>query len=257
MPFKKQKGWGLWKPPFGADVNLGHPLAKNLTAFYLFNEGGGTLINDNVAGINNGAIQKLGASTNTQWLPTPYGIGLKHDATAANNGIKLNTAITSGTTFTFEVLFNWTLGSGSTYGNLLSHSASNGFWFKGNGGGGGGVTLTLSADHLNTTTLSANKWYHYVCSVNAGTATFYINGKADGSVGSVTSLSLDGMLCDNNGTSGGEQFIGSVAYERFWIGRALTANEVQQLYLNPFDMVVPQRRRIISGAGGGSIASNI
>jgi hypothetical protein len=258
LPFIPIRRPALIKPPFGTPINFAHPLAKNLVGFWLFNEGGGTTVKDNVNGTNNGVIQKLGASTNTSWVPTPYGIGLKNDTTSSGNGIQLTNAIVSGTTFTIEVLLNWTLGSGATYGNLCTQGPTRGLWTKGNGGTQFHVDFADPGDNLNTTLLNANQWYHAILSVNAGAGIWYINGKADGTVAAIATSSFDGILCDKNGTTGGEQFVGQVAYERIWVGRAITANEAQQLYFNPFDMLIKPRPAIIrrKAVAGGNVYNN-
>ncbi len=251
------KGWGKSKPPTGAVLDRGHPLTENLSLCYLFNEGAGAVVkNLALPALYDGTILKVNNSTNTFWYPTPLGIGLGHDTTSTANGITF-TAITSGTTWSWECYFKLTTTANGNYGNMFTASSSTGFWAVGSSTTNFNVSLYFSGDHKNTTSLSVGTWYHVVCAVNAGSAQFYINGVADGTVASVPSIAFNGMLCDNGG-SNNEQLTGVVAYERFWVNRVLTQSDARRLYLYPFEMVSrPQLGVGIVGSsslgGGGTI----
>ncbi len=248
MPFRKSKSWGNFKPPLGAQVNLGHPLARNLTAFWMFNEGGGTLVKDNVAGKFNGTIAKLGASTNTYWSPTSYGMGIGHDTTSTVNGISLPT-LASGTTYSWEAWIYPNVCVNGQYQNMITQLDAAGIWILGQASGNTFKMAFFSTggNHTSTTAFSVNAWTHLAITFNAGVMTFYLNGKADGSFSGTTTISYNGMFCDNGGDNVA-QFRGNCAYQRFWLNRVLTLDEIRQLYFNPYDMVTPQSRRVISGA---------
>ncbi len=68
--------WGMTKPPKGAKINFSHPLARKLTAYWLFNEGLGNKIYD-LSGNNN-----TGTFVNTPtWKPGKFGSAIELERT--------------------------------------------------------------------------------------------------------------------------------------------------------------------------------
>lgn len=215
----------LWKPPLGARIDPLHPLSAGLQGAWLFNEGGGNVFYNPANPLFNATLTTGGATATTR-VPTPYGPGVSHTASASNNGATF-TSLSAGTTFTFATWVNLTSVS-SAYQNLLTNSSTSGIWTK-----SGKLDAFLNQDKLSTTAVSAGVWVNWVFSCSAASGTFYLNGVADGTASSVTAFSPTGMLCDPGGT---EQFTGTMSHQYLWVGRALTAAEVQGLYVNPFAM---------------------
>ena len=58
----------ILKPPKGAMLNRGHPLSRGLKGCWIFNEGGGTIVNDLSGNGKNGALD-AGCS----WVPGKFG----------------------------------------------------------------------------------------------------------------------------------------------------------------------------------------
>lgn len=125
-----RRRWGLSKPPLGAQLNPGHPLAMGLVSRWLLNEGAGALAVD-LTRRNRGTLV-----SGPTWTPTGRGTGLLFDAT--DDHIELtSTVLTDGqpfsiawwelvtaTTNAFPSRFSLPV-AGGTYLNVIrSNSAS-------------------------------------------------------------------------------------------------------------------------------------
>lgn len=247
VPIKKRP-WGSIKPPVGSVVDWGDPISAGLVGCWLFNEGGGTIVNNiGTGGLRNtGTFSTANAILDTTWTTGKYGKSLNHTSAHTQNGILLRSGIVTGTTFTYVGWAYVTAVTGGLYNNLFTSTSSSGLWIT-----NGKMTFFYGADHLNSTATTANTWTMFAVTVQGGNVTFYFNGKADGTATGAPSFTADGMLCDS---SAAEQLVGGMSHCRFY-NRALQAGEIQRLYLEPFAGIIPNRRRIVGGpsAGGGSI----
>jgi hypothetical protein len=79
---------GPFKPPQGATINWGHPLAANLTGAWLFNEQGGLTVRNLVNPNDNLAIV---GSFSPLWIPNQLG-SWTPDTSANSRGLRLATA---------------------------------------------------------------------------------------------------------------------------------------------------------------------
>ena len=73
----------------------------------------------------------------------------------------------------------------ASWGNLFASNGGNGVYCLSGGGGNGTgnkIDYYFSGDHLSNTPIPLNQWHHIAVSNNAGTATFYLDGVADGTV---------------------------------------------------------------------------
>lgn len=246
------------KPPFGAIINMGHPLAKSLTAAYLFNERAG------------GKAYTLVPSRSVTWENAPFGINVwkadkggcadfqSNDWADMINGVPL--IADADTKFSIACL--WKASStGSPYSYIVSRGAD---------GAGAGWSVGLMCDSTTpgrsefqviTTSPSvagygvtslnnyvAGRWYFSVGTFAAASAVkYYVDGILQGVNTSVgTGLRNSGVnwrLARPATTFNSPRyFSGSVALLAIWRNRVLTAEEVSSLYINPYQIIQAPRR---------------
>jgi len=114
--------------------------------------------------------------------------------------------------------------SSDSYGTLLSQGSSVGIWYR------GGTTKLVSyyyggKDHQTSAPLTENQWHHIVITNNAGTATFYVDGKIDNSYTGAPGYNPDNIGND----AGSETFNGKIDQLLVW-NRSLSASEIYELY---------------------------
>ncbi len=203
----------LRKPP----NNLG------LVAYWPFNEDVGTVASD---ASGNGHI---GTLTGTVSLPV-WSSGKLGGAVSfgAGNNIRVTfDPITTGTTNTISA---WIYLSEDcvNYGSILAQDAIEGLYCYQNGGGSNKLDFWYSGtptDHFSNTALALNRWYHIAIVNTAGSATFYLNGVADGTVAAVPSFNANTM----GGDTSNETFYGKIDEVRLY-SRALSAAQINALY---------------------------
>ncbi len=203
----------LRKPP----NNLG------LVAYWPFNERGGTEAGDASGNSHEGTLS--GTTALPTWSSGKLGGGLSLDVN--NNNRVTFTPITTGTTNTISAWIYLTSDCGS-YGSIFSQDGVEGLYCYQNGGGNNKLDFWYEGtptDHFSNTPLALNRWYH-VAIVNAvGSATFYLNGVADGTIASVPSFNANTM----GGDTLTETLPGKLDEVRLY-GRALSASDVYALY---------------------------
>jgi len=146
---------------------------------------------------------------------------VQSDTSTADECVQLSSAITTGTTFTVSL---WMKPDTGDSGFLFGQDNPNGIKH----GSNGRINYQYSgADHQNSTNnlILTNIWNHIVVSVNSATATFYINGAADGTASNVISMNAARI----GGAGGQSSFYGSMDEVRVY-NRALSASEVKELY---------------------------
>lgn len=231
------KRWSA-QPPVGAQINWGHPLAYRLSVCWLFNEGGGVphnLINET-----------SGATANTTW-----GVGQRGKAVSFNGSStyvrQTNHQLvdTNSVTMAFwGYCANWNASQ-----MLIEKSNVNAAWemysYAGSSqiilvGGGTGTTVVSA--------LPSAGWRFIVGTIQGTAGKIYIDGQQTGT-GTVTAIadsntSLYVGCYDNSGYF----FTGIVEQACVW-NRALSASEIQWLYINPYCFIQPQspRLRMMSG----------
>jgi hypothetical protein len=201
-------------------------LSSGLVGYWTF-DGADTTdkIYDRSGQRNNGYFESSAAATSSMKTIGKLGQALVFSG-VSKTGVAIP-SITTGTTFTYSAwMYSTGADGGNHYGNLFIGGSSQGIWYV--------MSIRKisyyygNADHLNNTARSINKWHHVVVVNNAGTATFYIDGVADGTAVSAVSFNADGMGCDNIAI-GTECLIGKLDDVRIY-NRALSPTEVQALY---------------------------
>ncbi len=224
-------GGAVNKPEGIPVLNTSHPLAANLTAFWLMNEGQGTLIHNVVnPGVYDVQIQDL---TFQHWatLPGSGDVGIFCENLASTSSGILTSPLTTTDTFTWHARVNISSIPGN-YGTL----------FAANGGNGMYIRPYLDAAKLqfywtfyNDTSWALGQWVDLVTVLSSNQLTYYLNGFPNGGPYGQSTIDATTMFND----SLGERIHGYVEFERIWVGRALTAAEVADAVANPYGVFLP------------------
>src|ERR1051326_4227141 len=189
MPFRRQRGWGLKKPPYGTPLERRHPLAKGLVASWLMNEAGAFKITDLAS---SGTYNfSLPATVHITWKPDVRGPVIDRTV-GGSDRLTLSTSLASGTTFSIacRVLLRTT----PAYTSILTFGSTSGFYIS-----SGKMNYYFSGDHLGTNSLSTNAYHDLVVSVNNGALSFFQDGKSNGTASSFPSISWAGSFVDEAG----------------------------------------------------------
>lgn len=245
--------WSV-KPPAGTPLNLAHPLASQLAAFWPMNDSGtfvsGAVGLRDISGNNNHASGNTNTNADTTWTPAKNGIGLTHAKTNSTDGFTIP-SLAFGATYSLETLINVRACATNQYLNIITNGNTLGFWLNGAGTNTFKIDFYSSGDHKGNTTMNAGTWYHLVITTNGSNLmSYYVNGVPDGTFAISTIFTAGGLLCDAPG--GTEQFDGQIEYIRVWKNRILQPSEIMQLYTRPYDMFMPIQRRVRSGTSGAA-----
>ena len=223
---------GSGSKPGGTPVlNTSHPLAANLTAFWLMNEGQGTLIRNVVnPGVHDVQLQDL---TFQHWatLPGSGDVGIFCENLAnASSGI-LTSPLTTTDTFTWHARVNIS-SVPVNYGALFATNGGNGMYIRPYVSN---VKFQFYFTFFNDTGWSVGQWVDLVVVLSSNQLTYYLNGVANGGPYGQGSIDVTNMFND----SFGERMHGYVDFQRIWVGRALTAAEVADAVANPYSVFLP------------------
>jgi len=249
------KQWGAVTPPVGARINHGHPLAIDIIGCWLLEEGGGLTAFD-ISGYNN-----HGTLNGPIWRPGQNGMALQFDAINDVVDAGSNPILDDVPALTWVVwMFPETAGEASV-GRILDKSTGagpvNGYtWFTQNT-----ATCQFGVDYTSTNlvrlasnnSLVFNRWQQMAVtwdgSATAANVHIYINGNevryttttdgtgtrvSDGSAG----LTIGNLAGGTAATFDG--LIESVVMYR----RALSQQEIQWLYVDPYAFMIPQSPRL-------------
>jgi len=251
----------ILKPPKGAMLNRGHPLARGLVGCWLMNEGGGNIVND-LSGNGNRGVFGTGLNS-PSWVAGKFGNAIATGATKYITAFPLKgpwnvnqfTVVAHAklmidpTTFVCVLVSIVTTGGTDEILRLVSTTPT-GTWFVSNDFG-----LSLTGPVVVT-----NQWYQIAIVFDyPRNATLYVDGVKQvsditlaGSVGSPNLFSISGYAWAQ---SAGWQ--GEVSDVKVY-NRALTATEVQQLYMTPFRMFEREPIELWTATmGGGAAPSNM
>jgi len=223
------------KPPLGSQINKNHPISQGIRGCWLFNDGGGVYIRDlanNMHGTISGGV----------WQNSNFGQSVYQDGTdeinlAINPKLEITPAISICALVRYasvsgeqELVSRWhePVASG-TENYALQKSTSN--KFVGYVYSGGNKTAT------STTTVAVNTDYFVVFTYD-GTAKMYVNGILEhtgdtgGAMQNYSNQTTQlGYLKYNN--SHFYTTLGNIGLIYLY-DRALSAKEVQDLYINPY-----------------------
>ncbi|HAT68843.1 MAG TPA: hypothetical protein DCS20_04500 [Candidatus Yonathbacteria bacterium] len=206
LPFTASAGT-LRKPP----NNLG------LVAYWPFNEGVGSTAGDASGNGHTGTLKE-----SPTWTSGKLGRALSFDI---SDRIAFTNIIT-GTTNTISVWIYLTADC-SNYSSIFAQDSVDGLYCY-QSGSDNKLDFWYTAtppDHFSNTALALNRWYHVAIVNNAGSATFYLNGVADGTVASAPSFNANTI----GGDTSLETFPGKLDEVRLY-NRALSASDVYALY---------------------------
>jgi hypothetical protein len=230
------------KPVLGVQLDRGHPLAGGLVGCWLFNEGGGNVV-QNLAGFSRATF--VGTPT---WGQGRYGQGLSFPGGSGSYvGVPFETLQNAGRI----TLAAWVkTASGAANTTIIdrdTESAPNRIFQ---------FTLTNSSANLRiipfysgapvttmigSASVNDGKWHHVAAVLDGVNARLYVDGVLDFTVAETRALDSAGTAglrigahSDGSAVNG---FDGQIDEVLIW-NRGLSYEEIQWLVVNPFDMVV-------------------
>lgn len=240
------------KPPLGSQINWSHPLSKGLVGCWLMNEGGGNPVNL--------VTRDAFVVNQATWVNTKRGAGMRvaSDTSSpglslvASNDFKKNnvTIVWFGSYFSivggvpntrlFSVDYdNANSAPYISYGFLRSADYTIGF-----GWNNGSYQSYVTGDIV-----SYNKPIMAVLAIGSK-ADSYIDGvlkNSSSAVGNISYSATTRILVGNNSSI--PVLTNSDIYYGLIYSRALSPSEIQQLYIEPYCFIAPQRRRFFSTSG--------
>lgn len=214
------------KPPLSAVIDPGTSIAVGLQMSLDLREGGSLIVKDSFNPSRTGTI----SSTATSWAICQNGTGVLQNGTNGGGFISLSPVLSNLTSpFTIEARINLTAINASAFNTVLTDSGgANGLWIH-----SGHIDLFNGLNHDGTATLAVGKWYDIaVTYAGGGAMTYYVNGVLDVALSDTPVSTVPARVLDFSG-DGSEPFNGKMEYIRYW-NRALSAQEVQSLYTNPY-----------------------
>lgn len=255
---------GGYIPQFGDEIDRDHPLMDGLVGWWPMLEGGGSTLYDLSERGNHGTLTNMDAATD--WSVGPIGAGAL-DFDGSNDHVRVGniveTAGGSGYSFATWVLRKAS-GAYALFGQsdnqvrrhvvYLTTSGRIGCFF-GDGSGAQGV-------YKDGSVFPTNVWAHVCVSLEFdGVCRRYLNGAQTGSAaffGDIELIDTDGnddALGARKRSSATEDLYlnGKLSDCRYW-NRALTAEEVKQVYHDPWSPFIRRKVYSIPQVGGGSSA---
>lgn len=236
---------------------------RNLAAYWNFNEGSGTIINDcstqviagtpisagntNCTGPNTGNFGDFSSGGSVfgpaygEWITfinNAFWYGTNTDAYVI---VPENSSLDASNALTISAWVNLTTitGNNGNGENIVSKGeyegpdGNAGYSFILNGNGTLGLTLFNSTGIVTaagSTTLSPNNWYHVAVTFNSSTISFYINGVLTNSVSTGTFTTIAPSPSINLNIGGvGNHLDGAIDEVRVYT-RALSASDINALY---------------------------
>jgi hypothetical protein len=241
------------KPPLGAKLNFGHPLAAGLRGCWLFNEMAGNKVLDSSGNGIHGTFSNMGApaAANSGWSLGPYGGGLIFDG--SNDTVDLGASVPFLNITTYITISAWIYlpVSGAVGGHIFGNNGNLAYRFRIVSGSPASLNfLDRGATNqiASTSQLVLGQHYHVGVTGSPQGLKLYINGRLD----------ISNAVAFGGGT-GGQCNIGSIStYGEFLNGfidnlyiynRCLSAPEVAMLYNNPFIMFAQKEQYEVTAAG--------
>lgn len=230
------------KPPLGTPLNPAHPLNRGLVLYMPFSEGAGSKTQDLSGRGNHGTL-----------IASPKWVGGKFGGSLSFNGVNTYVSITNSVSFNFgtdgfAVSFwgNANIAPSRAYfavGKLQNSGPWDNFNFGITANGFASFTWRTggtSYSATGATDLTDGIWHHFLGVRNSSGIHLYVDGFFIASnTNANTQLNEDhteGLTIGRERTgTGDESWIGEISEVRIY-NRALSAQEVQQLYTDPFCM---------------------
>lgn len=225
------------KPLLGNRIDPEHPLSRGLVGYWLMNEGSGDRIYDLSGNGNEGVF-----GGNPLWKPGQRGQSIDFDGIAdyidCGNASSLNITnmitiaawINLTTTNAELILSNFKIGVTSGGYNVEIQAAKVRLILR-------TQTNALICDLLSLSDLGAEQLKQIVMTYNGSVANIYIDGKVNNSVACSGLIGIPGdpvLIGWLNGV--GRYLDGFILSVMIW-NRGLSAQEVLELYINPYEMI--------------------
>jgi len=241
------------KPPFGTQLNLAHPLNNGLAALWIFNEGTGNQVYDLSGNVNNGTLINIASPSTTisGWNPGRLGPCISVDG--------INDYINVGQPPSLMFTGAMTIGTWIKPNNLtddwriVSKQGGGGFrsWSLNVGATGTRNYFQVASDgntgfYVQGSSGVISEWTHLVAVYVPGVALrLYKNGILDAE----NKINIPSLQYINNGLdiNIGRRpdnilyFPGSIDEVRIY-NKALSSQEIQQLYAQPYNMFIDTRK---------------
>lgn len=232
------------KPPCGSSINRSHALSNGLVACWLFNENGGTKIND-ISGRNNNGTLTNGPVWNN------YALSFDGTDDYIDCGNSPLLAFTTPFTVSF---FAKASSTPAQYDGLIGFNDTSGSWSIGWGfywNSGSQMRFfagSYSIGGTNESVTTPGIWHQYTGVYNGSKVFLYIDGINTTNTTTVATAGDDILRIGELRTFGGAHsynFNGEMFGVRLY-NRALTYNEIIELYRNPFgNLLAPTRKKFI------------
>jgi len=217
----------ILKPPKGAMLNRGHPLARGLKGAWILNEGGGNVVADLSGNGNTGTLVANAYSAGGKFGPC-----VSFDGTG--DYISLKNTYVFPTVFSASIWFY--ADSDLTIRMMMGYTADSGNYIALWSPTSIYVTLTTTSKIFTVPTVSAGVWYHIAITKDASNnVRCYLNGveSSTGALNDDHTLTIDAIGKGYNNTS--YDWMGDLDMPAIY-NRALSPIEIAYLYRNPFCM---------------------
>ena len=232
------------KPPLGSIIDHEHPLSRGLVMALLMNEGSGNRTYDLTHNGNDGVL-----TNGPLWKPGRNGAAISFDGASQYAQISdsqmWDDIATHGSVY---VVFNPAVvpTSGFAYPHLVARRTTSAsvwnFFIQSYSGGNLRFASAARDVVLEGSVPKVGVWQDGLTTWGGNKATMYQNGSAmstDTTAATVGTGDLGIGIGDRIG--GGRSFIGQISDVRIW-NRALSAQEVQDLYTNPYGCIWEPRK---------------
>jgi Concanavalin A-like lectin/glucanases superfamily len=173
---------------------------------------------------NDNTGQMVGMSTSTSPVPGRIGEALKFGNSDQYVTLPSVAIGTTNTVVMWVYVNGPAQGVADGYGTIIDQDATNGIWLKNDDQ----FDIYNGSDHTENSTFSEHAWHQLAEVDNAGSITFYLDGKPDGTA-SLPGFTYNASEIGDDAPSNNEQFNGELDDLRIY-DRALSAQEVAQLY---------------------------
>ncbi len=231
------------KPLLGAQLNWAHPLNKGLVGYWLFNEGMGDKANDLSMNGNVGTLSGMAfpSTTSSGWNPGHKGVGLNFDGVndCVDAGNRKSLQIDGDVTL--SVHLKHSIGEGYLIGKGIGNDNTQMWYLRINFDnriefiGGNSSENGMGFDVLTIDTISNNTWNYLVGTISGNTANIYINGKISKSELVTSRQSNAGNVLIGKRVDDWIRFTGALDKVCIY-NRALSAQEIMELYIDPYGM---------------------
>lgn len=242
--------WGNQKPPLGARIKHGHPLAHGLKSAWLFNEGGGGLFLD-VAGSNHatasGTVSRSAESVD--FTAAANSLVCTAASPVKTNRITVATWINPSTGARGDLVTCWLQGTSQSQFNLLYGLSANrpAFYIS------DGAALYNSGD--SGLLMTVGNWHFVVGTFDGVAVRVFVDGRIGASTATSPVLNTSSLTAVRFGDNafGDGNFNGHMRSAMIW-DRALSSSEILWLYGDPYAFIAPPARRYFPKVGAAIIS---